>query len=310
MCDVRERLTIRPPTSLEWPVFPLLLPKTAGEPIPYEYRVAVDQSRSAIVGVAAFADNGVQLGRLRLHTVFNRRGEGVGAQLLHCVLAEAARRGRAEVRAEVNSPEDGVLCSFLEKRGFGVRARQCTAEGDVDRIYRQLCARCARIAESDGRDWQVRPLSRDLFEEAGRLFAGYLLFWGAADNSASSRGAFLGRFELSHALMVRGALRGITLATRIDESAVFRLRVVQPEFRNTRASAALLMRTARACVASGARRLLCCYLDDAPDTIAFVRRMNMKVVRTTDVLGRPVQAGCNDAGRFPRAGIAGSGPAA
>ena len=269
----------------------MLLPKTLAQDIPYEYRLAVDQTRSCIVGAVAFADSGRLLYELRLHTIFNRRTEGIGTRLLDYVVAEATCRGRTEVKANVNALEEKTIHTFLRKRGFGMQSRCWAAAGDSVEIYRHLRDRCARIASNDAstrEGWRIVPLSPDMFNEAGRVFAEHLYNVAPGANGSLSLAAYLGRYELSQALVVNGSLHGIVLITNQQNAAVWRLRVVTPQFRNTRTSAALLMRAAQVSVESGAQRLLFSYFDEAPDTVAFVRRMGMTTMQTADVLARTV----------------------
>lgn len=281
-------ITIREPAALEAPACHMLLPKTLGQNIPREYRIAVDQSRSAIIGAAAFADNGESFLDLDLHTMFNRRREGAGSLLLESVTQEAARRGRKEIMSTLDQADASLLPGFLRNHGFRVQSRYYTAEGQTKEIYELLCARCARIRKAEPQQWRIIPLSPDLYAEIAHVFAEYFRNSTPVTNRAAHIAAYLKGYELSQALVIDGALQGIMLITKFDDAIVWRLRAVQPRFRNTRASADFLMRSAEVSRQTGAARLIFHYFEDAADTGAFVRRVNMKVIQTCDVLSKAV----------------------
>lgn len=272
-------LVIRKPLGADLTACHMMLPATIGYAFPCEYRLAVDTAASTSVGAIGFADTGTHLHVLQFHTVLNRRGSGIGTQLINAVVAEAVRRGRHGVVATVEMQAGGAVHQFLERRGFTIGRLYCTAEGDLREIYGRQCQRCTRITGINGGTWQIVPLGTDMYEDAGQLITEYLGSLGAAERGVCHF-PDLKRYELSQALIVDGVLQGLILMTAVEDAAVWRLRVVRPQFRNTRASAALLMTTAKISVNTGARRLAFCYYDFADDTAAFVRRQGMRVIST------------------------------
>lgn len=279
-------LTVREPGPLEVPACYMLLPKAVESAIPYEYRIAVDRASATIAGAVAFGDGGAQVQLLQLHTVSSYRGQGVGTQLVDYVLAEAVRRGRGEVSAAIHPRDGDAIATFLRNRGFARKGLCCVGEGDLAEIYRRQQARCTRVAEIERGDWQILPLSRELLNEAGRVFPEYL---------GSIKAPYLGG-DLSQALLVNGAMQGIFLVTRLGDTALFRLRVVQPQFRSSRASAALHMRAIKACAEAGCRQLCLSYLDTNEETQKLVRRLNLKVTDTAELLVKAVEVTPRDPG--------------
>jgi GNAT superfamily N-acetyltransferase len=283
-------LTIREPSTLERPVCAHLLPESFSGDWRHEYRIAVDERSASIVGAVAFADVGGLLQSLHIRTVLDRRSEGIGTQLLDYVLAEADRRQRAGVAATVTVERHGILHDFLQKRGFGRVSRYCMAEGGAPEVYARTCARCVRIAEMGRGKWLVVPLTAAMYQQAERLIQEYMSGLAAAERRACAAPIDFSFFELSQALFVDGVMQGVILTKHVpaDDTVVFRLRVVRPEFQNTRASSALLMRAAKVCVDTGAKRLLFFYFDFADDTVAFVQRAGMKVIKTVETLVKKV----------------------
>jgi GNAT superfamily N-acetyltransferase len=291
-CERLTWLTIREPSTIEHTVSAQLLPEAfsaAGQP---EYRIAVDERSASIVGAVAFADAGGLLQSLHIRTLLHRRLEGIGTRLLDSVLAEAARRRRAGVAATVTVERHPILHDFLEKRGFARSSRYCMAEGSLPQVYARTCARCPRLAEMGRGKWLVVPLTAAMYPEAARLIEEYMCGLTAAARRACSLPIDLSFFEHSLALFVDGVMQGLILTKHVpsDDAFVFRLRVVRPQFQNTRASGALLMRAAKVAVDTGAQSLLFCYFDFADDTVAFVQRAGMRVIKTVDALVKRVDA--------------------
>jgi GNAT superfamily N-acetyltransferase len=277
-------LAIRKPDASCWPVCRMLLPNTMPHAIRYEYRIAADADMSAVAGAAAFTDNGLGLHTLQIHTVLDRRGKGVGKQLLNHVLQEAANRGRKEVSAVLSARGEPEFHGFLNRHGFTLRSQFSTAEGDLTDICRRQRERGSRVVQKSLADGRIVPLTSEMLRDAGRLIAAYLSDLEPAQSGAYFVPQHLAGIGLSQALVIDGVLQGVIIVTRQNDVAIFESRAVTPQFRNTRSSAALLLRSIEVAMQSGAKRARFSFGESARDTAAYVRRMNLQVIDTIDHL--------------------------
>jgi GNAT superfamily N-acetyltransferase len=284
-------LVFQAPKHADWPVCRMLLPEIAPHARRHEYRLAIDRSSGAIAGAAAFVDNGTILHALQLHTVLNRRAQGIGAQLLDHVLAEAALRHRKQVTATVRPSRDPALHDFLRHRGFEIRRQFLIAEGDLPETYRRQFARSRHLAElraSAGGDWQILPLSVAMLRKAGQLYAENLSGLEPVESGGYYVSQQVAGIGLSQVLVVNGGIQGVILLTRNDNVVTVQARIVRPPFRRSRGSAALVLRALEAAVESGAKRFRFCYFTSTLDTSAFARRMDIPVIETLDELANTV----------------------
>ena len=205
------------PAPADWPVCRMLLPKTLPHATLYEYRIAVDPGADSVAGAVAFTDNGLGLHSIQLHTVLNRRAEGIGTELLNYVSEEAVRRGRGEISAALSQKEDAGSHAFLRHRGFEVRSRFATAEGSLAQVYRRQSERCRRAATIGPADGLVVPLSTGMLREAGQLMSEYLSKLQHRPSGANFMPPHEAGIGISHALVVDGAVSGMILVTRNDD---------------------------------------------------------------------------------------------
>ena len=92
----------------------MLAGELAQQPASRYYLVAQDQDGEAIAGYAGLLGAGWQGDVLTLAVVTGRWGQGIGSALLRALLAEAARRGCAEVFLEVRT--DNIRAQELYRR--------------------------------------------------------------------------------------------------------------------------------------------------------------------------------------------------
>ena len=281
-------LGIFKPRDIHWPVCRMLLPRTVEHSTRYEYRIAIERGSASILGAAAFIDDGKGLRSLQLHTVHNRRRQGVATQLLDHLAAEANKRKRGEISAGVNPRSEIALHAFLISRGLAVRDRLCTAEGDLHEIFARQLARCRRLADIKAADWQIIPLSPEMLADAGKLLAEHISRLAPLEGATYFVAPERAGLGLSQALVAAGALQGILLMSRTADTVTFEARAVNPAFRNTRASAMLLTHALKGAVETGASRLRFCYTNTGRDTVAVVKRLGLQVIDTVDHLVRDV----------------------